>query len=344
MHYEILNPLHEPGWNDRLGSECGESVFNSAEWARVLHETYGYLPCFVTSREGAGSALLMPMMEVDSWLTGRRGVSLPFSDFCVPVGLGQQNVSAVMQALVKLGLQRKWRYYEIRNDRAVPPDLPRSASYLTHTLNLKSSEAERFGRLDGSVRTAIRKAVKSGVEVSFSGSLESVRIFYELNCRTRRRHGLPPQPFRFFKNVHQHIIDKGLGSIVTAWHSGNPIAAAMFFHSARQVLFKYAASDFREQHLRGGDLLMWKAILHFGASGYESLSMGRTAKTHSGLRRFKLGWGTRENEMGYIKYDLRHGGFVAGTPLVGEEGYRMLRCLPLFVLRWGGTVFYRHMA
>ena len=28
---------------------------------------------------------LLPLMEVDSWLTGRRGISLPFTDECEPL-------------------------------------------------------------------------------------------------------------------------------------------------------------------------------------------------------------------------------------------------------------------
>lgn len=344
MQYEILNPLHEPDWNARLRPEMGEGIFNSAEWASVLHESYGYQPCYVTSRETDNPSLLMPMMEVDSWLTGRRGVSLPFSDFCAPVGVGENNIKSLIQELVSLGHQRKWRYCEIRDDRAIPDDVPRLVRYCTHTIDLKLSEGERFNRLEGSVRTSIRKAVKSGVEVTFSASWDSVRNFYKLNCETRRRHGLPPQPFRFFKNVHQYIISKGLGTTVTAWHLGGPIASAIFFHTGRQALYKYGASNSAAQHLRGVSLLMWEAIKHYANAGFENLSMGRTAKNHSGLRRFKLGWGAQEGERGYVRYDLFAGGFVGEQPLYDTSGFRLLHFLPLCLLRCGGAAIYRHMA
>jgi hypothetical protein len=284
------------------------------------------------------------MMEVDSWLTGRRGVALPFSDFCAPVGLDAANLGTVIQELTSLGLRRQWRYFEIRNDHAASDDMPRSARYLTHTLDLTQSESAGFERLGGSTRTSIRKAVKSGVAVTFSQSIESVREFCRLNGETRRRHGLPPQPDRFFENVHRHVLAKGLGGVVTAMHGGIAIAAAVFLHAGRQVLYKYGASDARAQPLRASNLLMWEAIRHYSKNGYERLSLGRTAKSHSGLRRFKLGWGAQESEMGYIKYDFRRNEFEAERRPNSESGYAMARWLPLPLLRWAGAALYRHMA
>jgi hypothetical protein len=294
--------------------------------------------------DGGCCSILLPLMEVDSGLTGRRGVSLPFSDFCAPIGLKTDNLGAVIQELVNVGRRRKWRYFEIRNDRAAPDATPRSVRYLTHTLDLRSNEQVSFARLESSVRTSIRKAVKAGVEVTFSESLESVGDFYKLNCETRRRHGLPPQPFRFFKSLHREVLAKKMGRVVTAWHRGRAIAASLFLHAGRQVLFKYGASDAASQHLRASNLLMWEAIRHYAQEGFETLSMGRTAKNHAGLRRFKLGWGTQEGELGYIRYDFRRGGFDAAQPSRSESGYGIARHLPICVLRCVGRALYRHIA
>ena len=344
MQFEILNPLDLPDWNDRLTPSLGESIFNTVEWVRVLQDTYGYSPCYLTSMEGGRCSIMVPMMEVNSWLTGRRGVSLPFSDFCAPVGLKTDSLGAVVDELVNLGLRRKWRYFEIRNDGAAAADAPRSVRYLTHTVDLQSGEPVIFARLESSVRTSIRKAIKAGVEVTFSDSLESVGEFYRLNCETRRRHGLPPQPLRFFKNVHRYVLVKGLGHVVTAWHGGCAIAASVFLHTGRQVLFKYGASDARSQHLRASNLLMWAAIKQYAENGYERLSLGRTAEGHAGLRRFKLGWGAQEGQMGYVRYDFRRGEFAAEQSPSSENGYGIMRRLPLCALRMVGAALYRHMA
>lgn len=344
MQCEISSPFDLPDWNDRLTQSAGECVFNTVEWARVLCDTYGYRPCYLLEKGGTCFPFLVPMMEVDSWLTGRRGVGLPFSDFCAPIGLEKNNVGAVLQELVKLGIRRKWRYFEVRNDRAVSAGIVRSAGYLAHTVNLGLGEGELFDRFDGSVRTSIRKAVKAGVEVTSATTLESIREFYRLNCQTRRRHGLPPQPLRFFENMQRHVLAKGSGRVVTAWYEGCAIAAAVFLCAGRQVLFKYGASDARWQKLRASNLVMWEAIRQYAREGCEILSMGRTAKTHDGLRRFKSGWGSQESELGYIRYDFRSGAFESEQSPCAENGYRVARHLPIRVLRWGGAALYRHMA
>jgi lipid II:glycine glycyltransferase (peptidoglycan interpeptide bridge formation enzyme) len=211
-------------------------------------------------------------------------------------------------------------------------------------LDLTRGDKVLFDQLESSVRTSIRKAGKAGVEVTFSDRLESVDDFYRLNCQTRRRHGLPPQPFRFFRSLHQCVLAKGLGRVVTAWYEGRGIASSIFLHGGRQVLFKYGASDARYQHLRASNLLMWEAIRRYAQEGYERCSMGRTATNNPGLRRFKLGWGTQENEIGYVKYDLRCNAFQPEQASYAESGNAMVRHLPLFVSRCVGRALYRHIA
>ena len=58
-----------------------------------------------------------------------------------------------------------------------------------------------------------------------SQSAEAMQEFYKLQCLTRKRHGLPPQPLHFFLNIHRHILSQNMGMIVLARHQGQPVAA-----------------------------------------------------------------------------------------------------------------------
>ena len=59
-----------------------------------------------------------------------------------------------------------------------------------------------------------------------------MRDFYRLHARTRRRHGLPPQPFSFFSNIHSEVIKPGLGFVVLAKNASKVVAGAVFFYTA----------------------------------------------------------------------------------------------------------------
>ena len=83
---QIVDPLAIPDWDALVMSLPGHSFFHSSAWARVLEQTYGYKPIYFAKVENGKLSGLLPMMEVDSWLTGKRCVSLPFSDQCKLLG------------------------------------------------------------------------------------------------------------------------------------------------------------------------------------------------------------------------------------------------------------------
>jgi lipid II:glycine glycyltransferase (peptidoglycan interpeptide bridge formation enzyme) len=145
-------------------------------------------------------------------------------------------------------------------------------------------------------------------------------------------------------HLQKQVLAKGLGTVVTAWHSGAAIAASIFCHVGKSALYKYGASDPRFQHLRGNTLVMWEAIRYYVENGYDQLSLGRTDVPHAGLRRFKLGWGAEETTVAYFRYDLHRGGFVGGQGHRSEAGYGFLKLMPLSCLRRLGSMLYKHIA
>src|SRR5580658_8214826 len=82
---QSISPLEHPDWDALATSHPDFSLFYSSAWAKVLTETYDYAPNYFVTKDGAGIHSLLPLMEVDSWLTGRRGIALPFTDDCEPL-------------------------------------------------------------------------------------------------------------------------------------------------------------------------------------------------------------------------------------------------------------------
>lgn len=343
VQYRILNPLEYTDWDERIAGWGSDSFFNTEAWARTLHDTYGYEPCYIVGAEDGVSRLLLPMMDIRSCLTGRRGVGLPFSDYGEPVGIPSSGDEALVEFLKEVGDRRRWRHFELRCSVGLGGNVPASATFLKHTLDLSPGPAALFERLKNPVRTAIRKAEAAGMKVVFSSDPDDVLRFYRMHCRTRRRHGLPPQPFSFFEALRRYVLAAGKGTVALAFYGQRVVAGAVFCHAGDQALFKYGASDQRFQGLRGSTMVMWRAIEWYAARGFRQLSFGRTAPANAGLRRFKQGWGATESVLTYVKFDFRKREFVAGDGHDDDKGYAVARWLPLSLLKLVGRALYKHI-
>ena len=337
-----INPSDKPDWNDLVMAHSGGSFFHGAAWAKTLEESYGFTPLYISNEQGVGHSSILPLMEVNSWLTGRRGVALPFTDTCEPLTTDPDTMRNLIRFVLELGHRRGWKYVEWRGGQDYFGNTPASVTFYGHSVNLDADENQLFTRLDCSVRQAVRKATKCGVRTVISRSREAIETFYRLQCLTRRRHGLPPQPLGFFKNVHRHILDRKQGVVVIASTGNHPIAASIYFQLGRQAIYKYGASDEAYQNLRAVNLVMWEAMLWHAQNGAKSLHLGRTSIENAGLRRFKLGWGATEHPIVYYKYDLQKKTFVTETDESTGWHNGIFRALPLKVFKLVGSALYRH--
>jgi hypothetical protein len=282
-------------------------------------------------------------MEVRSMLTGCRGVSLPFTDFCEPIAADIASFRNMFARIGALGRERGWRYIELRGGEAFMDDAPHSSVFYGHSLELTQDSELLFATFRDSNKRNIRKAEKQGVEVKIRRDMEAMRAFYGLNCLTRRQHGLPPQPFSFFKKVHEHIISKEAGFIALATYKETPVAANVYFHFGKEAIYKYGASDKDCQNLRASNLVMWEALRWYCRNGFTRFSFGRTEPENEGLRQFKNGWGANEYPVHYYKYDLKRDAFVGETAGVADRYHKIFKGMPIFALRATGRLLYRHM-
>ena len=283
---EIINPLDDDQWDKLIIESNQYSFFHSHAWIKVLRESYGYTPYFFILRNKRKPFEFLPFMEVNSRYSGRRGVSLPFSDYCDPIIREEISAQRLLERTIAFGKTYNWNYLDMHGGEIIFQGKNPSREYYGHLLELNAEPKKMLKQFRGSTRRSIKRAVKSGVEIQQSNSLQSMRDFYRLHCLTRKRHEVPAQPFQFFKKIHEHIISKKSGFIVKAFYHDKIVGAAVFFHFGKKALFKFGASDLRYQHLRMNNLIMWEAIKWYANNGYESFCFGRTEMENIGLRQF----------------------------------------------------------
>ena len=343
LRAELVNPLADNGWEKTITMHRDATIFHSTAWARVLVDTYGHRPCYAQMSLNGNLLALFPFMEVRSALTKIRGVCLPFSDYCAPLLFSSVAGEFLSQKLQQIARERRWSYFEVRSHSTIPAAVAASESYYGHFLDLKIGGDALKANFSSSVQRAVRKAERSGLSVSIQSDENAMATFYKLHLRTRRRHGVPPQPWSFFLNIQRHLIVAGHGFIVIVESKKRPLAAAVFFKFGRRAIYKFGASDERLQELRANNLAMSDGIKNLADAGAEILHFGRTEKENEGLRRFKLSWGATEEEIRYARFEMESGSWKAAHPAGAGLHKHVFRALPASLNRLAGAMIYPHL-
>jgi CelD/BcsL family acetyltransferase involved in cellulose biosynthesis len=344
IRVRVLDSWSAAEWDRLTHPLPGRGPIHSGGWAETLIASYRFQPLYLVAETGGVVCGALPLMEVDSLWTGRRGVSLPFSDACDVLAASEEVGNALLRAAVDISRERGWKYLESRPVR--PPDVESrvSRAYVQHVLSLDRSESEIWDGCDATARRGVRKAKRSGVIASIEDGADAMSEYYRLHLLTRRRHGLPPQPLKFFRNLQERVLDQNGGFVVLARSGGRAIAGAVFLCAGNHALFKFGASDHKFQAFRGNNLVMWEGITRSKARGCSVFSFGRTDPDQVGLRKFKLQWGALERKLEYFYL----GENETSTHLRRRGAPRWargaLRCCPAVVARVAGELLYRHNA
>jgi hypothetical protein len=282
------------------------------------------------------------MMEIKSTFTGRRGVSLPFTDSLTALVKNNEDMQRMWVALVDYAEKSRWRYIDLRGDFCRQEGISVFDSFYQHDIQLQADE-QMFPRFSHNNRRNIKKSVNEGVEVEVRQDLKSVKEFYTLNSLTRKRHGLPSQPYKFFENIYKYIICDGSGIVVMAKKNGEVVAGSIYFLFGNKAIYKYGASNKEERYLRANNLVMWEAIKWLSSRDYKSLNLGRTDKNNEGLIRYKNGWGTVQNSVDYYRYSLKESRFLTKEKNLSSIGTRFFKAAPVSVSNFLGGVLYKHV-
>lgn len=343
IEIERIDPLADNNWDEIVAIQVESSIFHHSAWARVLAETYSHDPFYLKIAVQGAEAALVPLMEVKSRITGTRGVSLPFSDFAGPLWSDAGQAPIVYSALVELAAARNWKHLEIRGGLTPPMGESPFQTYDSHYLDLRQGAETIFQNLDASVRRAIRKSESSGIKVTVERNLEAMEEFYVLHGRTRRRHGLPPQPREFFRSIARHLVERNLGTIVLARLADVPVAGAVFLHSGRRAVYKFGASNTEHWPSRPNHGVMWAGIRELVQIGCHQLHFGRTSPADKGLARFKGSWGSIRHPLHYFRHDCRVNSWLAFDHLPTESHPLIFGNLPIACNRLAGRLIYPHL-
>lgn len=302
-----IEPLKDSRWNAFVGRHPQASVFHSSAWLQALTRTYGYrVVAYTTSPIGHDLQNAIVFCNIESWLTGRRLVSLPFSDHCEPLLDSEDCLRPLAAALEQDAEREGWRYIEIRPIKALnlPTSLHRSGiCYSFHELALAPDLNTLLRNCHkGSIQRKIRRAEREHLTYREGSTEYLLECFYELFILTRRRYSVPPPPREWFANLIESF---GAALKIRVAFLGNQAVAAIITIRHKNVLvYKYGASDPRFRNLGSMHFLLWKSIEEAKDCKLESFDLGRSDLHQPGLEIFKTRWGAAQSTLAYSRYGI----------------------------------------
>ena len=303
-----LDPTQDPRWTELVERHPKASVFHTVGWLKALRRTYGYEPvAFTTSPPSGELKNGIVFCRINSWLTGSRLVSLPFSDHCEPLCDSQEDLDFLIRYLRTTVEHENWRYLEVRQvggnigQANIARDVVCTATYCLHVLDMRPNLDAVLRRLDkDSVQRRIRRAELAGISEKCGRSEDLLKEFYALFVITRGRHRLPPAPYSWFQNLI-HCLNDAL-EIRVAYKDEAPISATLTLRFKDVIYYKYGCSILRFNKFGAIPWLLWRAVVSGKAHGASEFDMGRTEEENVGLLTFKNHWVPQPRRLVYWRF------------------------------------------
>jgi Acetyltransferase (GNAT) domain len=349
-HYSCykLDPTQDPRWAKLVERHPKASVFHTVGWLNALRCTYGYEPVAYTTSSPTGDLQNgLVFCRINSRLTGRRLVSLPFSDHCEPVCDSTDDLNFLMGYLKTAVGHQNWRYLEVRpidgnfGQASEANGLLPAATYFLQVLDLRPDLRELFGSLDkDSNQRPILRAERTGLIEKCGRTDDLLKEFYALFAITRDRQQPPPAPYAWFRTLIDCLGE--MLEIRVAYKEDIPISAILTLRCKDTLYCKYGCSLVRFNELGGIPWLVWRAIVAGKSNGAAKFEMGRNEEDKAGLLTFKNHWVSQPERLVYWR-------FPDTSSLDSSNGWRLkmakhvLSSMPDWSRTIAGKLIYRHI-
>jgi hypothetical protein len=306
----VVEPWSDARWDAYVASHPRATVYHTSAWVRIVCEIGRYPAlCLLHERDGRTTGV-MPVVAIDSRLTGKRISTLAFSDACFALADDAEAARALVDEARAMRTRRGAAFYDAlaaRGTDVAPEAFARSAHFSNYVISLAGdAEAVRKTFSRTAVRQTISKGERLGVVVR-AGDARDLDAFYALYVMNRRRHGIPPQPRSLFTRILERMADSPRAILYLAEHESKAIAGLIVVRFNGVTYAKYEGVDDTRRDLVPLYPLFWKTIEDAVLAGDRWYDFGRTAADNPGLNEFKQRWGTTRVELPYYFDPPREG-------------------------------------
>jgi hypothetical protein len=333
-----LQPFSEgaTSWRELLASCAGVTLYHREPWTTLLTRAYGLSLWLLLLEEG--NEVVAGCLFAQSPIS-RRFTSLSFSDECPPLS---KRANAERELLEQL-TERAGAHttYEVRGIGGV-------AGWKTVECfaNWRLDLDRPLGRIESGLalnfRRNLKRASRQAITIERGNSKDLLKRFYTMQLQSRRRMGLPPQPWHFFDLTRDIFGAGGNFEVWMAQENAEDVASAVFLTDGDVVYYKWGA---RRSNYRSfaNHLLFWNAIEEF-ARRARILDLGRADIRNQGLMRFKAELGASSATLPF-SYFPRAPKQVSPEVLTGGRAFLagIWSRMPMAATKLAGRFLYRYL-
>jgi FemAB-related protein (PEP-CTERM system-associated) len=331
----------EEAWDDYVQRAAARHAHLSA-WRRAIERSYGHRVFYLWALADGKVKGILPLILLRSRLLGKSLVSLPFLDDGGICADDHATTVALYTRALRLSEEQGADLLDLRHREASGLGLPLQQSKVTFILELARDPDGAWGRLDPKVRNQVRKALKSGLTVSWHGP-EGLDSFYDVFAENMRDLGSPVHSRKFFAAILEEFPDSARLILVT---DGNRTAGGGFCLSFKDTVMIPWASSRREYLPKcPNNLLYWEVIRWGCHEGFRSLDFGRSSRG-SGTHHFKKQWGAVEQPLCWEGWrrNGRRGALVESSDAGYAAAGRVWKHLPVAITRLCGPILRRRIS
>ncbi len=347
----VLSDGEWPVWDAFVKSHPLGTIYHTSQWQRLVSRFYGYQHLYLCLKKEGDDTIHggLPLFVVKHRGFGSHLSSLPCAQYCNPLVSDEDEYRMLVSHVLRLVEKEKYNFCELRlDDSFIVDDIgpwPVVDDYSTYVLDITRPGDELMRSFHKScIQRPLTKIGQHHLALRIGETEEDVRIFYGLYLGMRKRQGLLPQPYGFFRSMWEELRKDNCIEILHAVHDGTCISSVMLLWFKDTVIYEYGASSYDHLSYNPSHFLLWHAVNRGKEAGYKVLDLGRTSADNKGLSDFKSRWGTRKVRLRYCYIPSARGtALIRKNEVAVKAMNTVVRRLPSSMCRLLGRVVYSHV-
>jgi hypothetical protein len=308
---EIIDPIKDPRWDKFVEAHPFGWIVHLSDWKKVLEKSFPHMKghyLALVDVESSEIRAALPLFEVRSRLTGNRLVSVPFAQLCDPLIRTSDDMAKLLDGAFDLSKRLKTSYIEIRtyNAPSFPDERLRADElYKHHFIKLDNDPGIiRKSFHQRGINQAINRAIRNELELKVADCEEDVKAFNDLFMQTRKRLGVPYQPYLFLKTLWDIFHPLNRLILLLAKHKNRIASGIVFFQFNGRFSAEWEGWDTSFGNINPNHFIFWEGIKLAHKNENRIFDFGITSPTNEGLVTFKNRWGTEVVDFHRYYYSL----------------------------------------